>query len=101
MSKVEDESHFLLECPIYDSIRTWSPIQFENHTRVETIFHLEEPQTLAEFLRKASEKRDELTAELPDFYKVIEKSKSGMKLLLCRGKNTPGRLKIKNLKRMD
>ena len=97
MSKVEDESHFILECPTYDSIRTESPINFENHSSVETLFHLEEPQILAEFLRKACDKRDQLTEEEPDIYKVIEKSKSGMQITLHRGKDTPGRLKVKNL----
>ena len=97
MSKVEDESHFILECPIYDSIRAESPISFEDHTHAETLFHLEEPDVLAEFLRKAYAKRDQLTVEQTDTYKITEKSKDGMKLFLCKRKNTPGRLIVKNI----
>ena len=97
MSKVEDETHFLLECPTYDSIRIESAIQFENHTSPESIFHMEEPKILAEFLRKACDRRDQLTAEPPETYHVVEKSKEGLKLVLCKGKDPPGQMRVKNI----
>ena len=96
-NKVEDEHHFILECQAYEEIRKDSPIQFENYSSAEAIFHLEDPPILAEFLRKAYTKRDELTAEEPEIYRVAEKSENGMKLVLCKGKDTPGRLRIKNI----
>ena len=97
VNKVEDEHHFILECQAYEEIRKDSPIQFENYSSAEAIFHLEDPPILAEFLRKAYTKRDELTAEEPEIYRVAEKSENGMKLVLCKGKDTPGRLRVKNI----
>ena len=97
MNKVEDESHFILECPTYDSIRRESAIQFENYSSPESIFHLEEPTILAEFLRKACGKRDQLTTEPPETYQVIKRSKDGMKLFLFKGKEPPGQLRVKNI----
>ena len=81
----------------FDQIRRDSPILFENYNNTESIFHLEEPPVIAEFLRAAYKKRDQLVTVPPDIYRVKHKSKNGMKLLLCKGKNTPGRLKIQNI----
>ena len=97
LSKVEDECHFILECPTYDSIRRDSPIKFENYASPEPIFHLEEPIILADFLRKAYDKRDQLTTEPPETYQVIERSKDGLKLSLFKGKGPPGQLRVKNI----
>ena len=97
MNKVENETHFILECPTYDPIRRESPIQFENYTSPEAIFHLEEPTALAEFLRKAYDRRDQLMAEPSETYRVTEKSKDGMRLFLCKGKDPPGQLRAKNI----
>ena len=97
MNKVEDETHFLLECPTYDSIRRESAIQFENHTSPESIFHMEEPTILAEFLRKACDRRNQLTTEPPETYRVVEKSKDGLRLILCKGKDPPGQMRVKNI----
>ena len=52
---------------------------------------------IAEFLRAAYRKRDQLVTVPLDIYKVKHKSKNGMKLLLCKGKNTPGRLMVQNI----
>ena len=97
MNVVEDENHFIRECPTYDQIRRDSPIHFENYSNLESIFHIEEPSVLAEFLREAYHKRDQLVMEPPEIFRIKNKSKDGMKLLLCKGKTTPGRLKIKNI----
>ena len=97
MNKIEDENHFIRECPTFDQIRRDSPIPFENYNNTESIFHIEEPPVIAEFLRAAYRKRDQLVTVPPDIYRVKHKSKDGMKLLLCKGKNTPGRLKIQKI----
>ena len=97
MNKVEDETHFILECPRYNQIRRESPIPFEKYNNPQSILHMEEPSIVADFLRKAYSKRELLTMEPVDFYRIKEKSKNGMKLLLCKGKNTPGRLKVCNV----
>ena len=96
-NKVEDEHHFILECQAYNEIRKDTPIQFENYNSPEAIFHLEDPTILAEFLWKAYNKRDQLTVEEPETYRIAEKSENGMKLVLCKGKDTPGRLRVKNI----
>ena len=97
MNRVEDEKHFLLECPTYDTIRRDSPIVFENYDEPEAIFNLEKPPIIADFLRKSCDTRDQLLADQPEYYRVTEKSKNGMKLTLCKGKTTPGRLRVKNI----
>ena len=97
MNKVEDEHHFILECPVYETIRRDSPIQLENYNSLEALFHLEDPPTLAEYLRKAYNLRDQLSAEEPETYRIVERSKDGMNLFLCKGKDTPGRLRVKNI----
>ena len=97
MNKVEDETHFIMECPRYNQIRRESPIPFEKYNNPQSILHMEEPPIVADFLRKAYSKRELLTMEPVDFYRIKEKSKNGMKLLLCKGKNTPGRLKVRNV----
>ena len=89
MNKVEDETHFILECPRYNQIRRESPIPFEKYNNPQSILHMEEPSIVADFLRKAYSKRDLLTTEPVDFYRIKEKSKNGMKLLLCKGKKHP------------
>ena len=97
MNKVEDEDHFIMECQSYDQLRRESPIKFENHTSSETIFHVEEPSTVADYLRKAYTLRDQLTTEPHVTYRVQEKANNGLKLFLCKGRNTPGRLKVRNV----
>ena len=95
LNKIEDEDHFILECPTYNQIRQQSPIQFDNHNNTESLFHLEEPLDVAEFLRKAYTHRDQLMT--PETYRVKERSDDGLKLLLCKGKDTPGQFKAKNI----
>ena len=97
MEKIEDEHHFILECPAYHQLRRDSPIQFENYSSPEAIFHLEDPPVLAEFLRQAYNQRDQLTAVEPEICKVVDKSEDGLKLYLCKWKDTPGQLKVKNI----
>ena len=97
MNKVEDEHHFILECPVYENIRRDSPIQLEKYDSLEALFHLEDPPILAEYLRKAYNLRDQLSAEEPETYRIVERSKDGMNLFLCKGKDTPGRLRVKNI----
>ena len=63
MNKVEDEHHFILECPAYDQLRRDSPIKFEDYSNPEAIFHLGESPVLAEFLRQAYNQTDQLTTK--------------------------------------
>ena len=95
IEEIEDEDHFIRKCPTYEQIRQEAAINFSNYNNTEAIFHLEEPLKIAEFLRKAYTLRDQLTA--PDVYRIKEKSKDGLKLLLCKGKDTPGRLRTQNI----
>ena len=95
IEEIEDEDHFIRKCPTYEQIRQEAAINFPNYNSTEAIFHLEEPLKIAEFLRKAYTLRDQLTA--PDVYRIKEKSKDGLKLLLCKGKDTPGRLRTQNI----
>ena len=74
-----------------------STIQFDNHTSPESIFHMEEPTSLAEYLHKAFDRRNQLTTEPPDTYQVVKKSKDGLKLTLCKGKDPPGQMRVKNI----
>ena len=95
LDEVEDEDHFIMKCPAYTEIRQQSPITFQNYTNTEAIFHLEEPLEIAKFLRNAYTLRDQLTVH--DTYRIKAKSNDGLKLLLCKGKDTPGRLRTQNI----
>ena len=95
LGKIEDEDHFIMECPKFSQIRQKSPIKFENYASVESLFHLEEPLTVAGYLREAYTFRDEIMT--PEPYRVKDISNDGLKLLLCKGNNTPGKYKIKNI----
>ena len=70
MNKVEDETNFILECPRYNQIRRESPIPFEKYNNPQSILHMEEPPIVADFLRKAYSKRELLTLEPVDFYRI-------------------------------
>ena len=93
LGKIEDEDHFILECPMYEQIRHDSPINFEEYANTEALFHLE-PLNTAEFLRTAYTYRDE--ARTPDPYHIKESSDGGLKILLRRG-NPPCQFRIKNI----
>ena len=41
LGKIEDEDHFIMECPKYDQIRHESPINFGEYTNTEALFRLE------------------------------------------------------------
>ena len=94
-NNIEDEDHFIMKCSAYDQIRQESGIIFQNYPNAEALFHLEEPLKVAEFLRRAYTLRDQLTT--PESYRIKEKSHDGLKLLLCKGKDTPGRLRTQNI----
>ena len=96
-NKVEDEDHFIMECPAYDQIRRESAIDFENYTTTEAIFHVEDPVLVAEFLRQAYSMRDKITSDASDTYQIVEKSSCGMKLRLCKGKSIPGQMTVQKL----
>ena len=93
LGTIEDEDHFILECPMYEQIRHDSPINFEEYANTEALFHLE-PLNTAEFLRTAYTYRDE--ARTPDPYHIKESSDGGLKILLRRG-NPPCQFRIKNI----
>ena len=95
LDEIEHEDHFIMECPTYNEIRQESPIEFQNYANTEALFHMEEPLKIAEFLRKAYTLRDQLTT--PATYRIKAKSNDGLKLLLCKGKDTPGQLRTKNI----
>ena len=97
MNKVEDEEHFILECPTYDQLRRETIENFDNYTSIEGLFHMTEPCHIANFLRKAYSLREQLTEEPPDIYRVKERTNNDLTLLLCKGKHTPGRLSAKNI----
>ena len=94
-NEIESEDHFIVNCEAYANIRNESPIPFNNYSNAEALFDIEDPLILAEFLRNAYSHRDKLTT--PQAYRVKPTSSDGLKLLLCKGPNTPGRLKIKNI----
>ena len=85
LNKVEDEEHFITECPAYSKLRT------EHLTNVD--IHIDqlltqEPLALATFLRKAYTLREELLKGQPgEQYHVAHKNK--LQLTLRKGiKNT-------------
>ena len=86
LNKVEDEGHFILDCPAYSQIR--SEI-FHNMAIDLRQLLAQEPLTLATYLRKAYKLRDELLEEQPrEIYHVAHKRK--LKLTIRKGPKTPG-----------
>ena len=85
LNKVEDEEHFITECPAYSKLRT------EHLTNVD--IHIDqlltqEPLALATFLRKAYTLREELLKEQPgEQYHVAHKNK--LQLTLRKGIKIP------------
>lgn len=81
LKKVEDEEHFILECPAYSKIRTEIFLNKEVDIGQSLA---QEPLTLATFLRRAYKLRDELLEEQPsETYHVAHKSK--LKLTIRKG----------------
>ena len=88
MNKVEDEEHFIHQCPRYNQSRQDIIPYLQNYTNVEAVFYLVDPATLADFLREASSLREELMEEPPDIYRIKKKSNDGLKLLFCKDTRT-------------
>ena len=86
-----------MECPAYEQIRRESAIDFDNYSTTEAIFHVEDPGLVAEFLHQAYSMRDKIIRDASDTYQIVEKSNSGLKLRLCRGKSIPGQLTVQKL----
>jgi hypothetical protein len=85
LNKVEDEEHFILECPAYSKIRN-DAFQGKDVELRHTLAH--QPEALASFLRKAYTLRDEIMEEQPtDVYHVAHKKidKSNLLLRLQKG----------------
>ena len=83
LKKVEDEEHFICECPAYSEIRKEC---LGENILTEEILSME-PLALATFLRKSYNLREELLEEHPsEFYHVAQKSK--LKLTLRKGPKT-------------
>ena len=86
MNKVEDEEHFMLECPTYNQLRKDTIDDFDNYASIEGLFHMAEPCQIANFLRKAYDLREQLTEESPDMYRV--KRTNNVTTLLQRDTHT-------------
>ena len=82
LNKVEDENHFIVECPAYDKIRSE---HFERpYTNAEEMFSQVDPSSLATFLRKAYNLRENLTEGQPaEKYHISHKR--GLKMTIRKG----------------
>ena len=69
LNKVEDEEHFVSECPAYSSIR--QEFFGHEHPKAKEMLLQMQPTTIAAFLRRSYSKRDELLADrAPEFHSV-------------------------------
>ena len=82
LNKVEDENHFVVECPAYDKIR--SEHFDKSFSKAEEMFTQVDPSTLASFLRQAYTLRENMTVEIPS-EKYHISCKKGLKMTICRG----------------
>ena len=84
LNKVEDEEHFILECPAYSKIRT----KHFNNGQIDIRQAIDqEPLALATFLRDSYKLRDELLEEQPtETYHVAHRRK--LKLTIRKGPKT-------------
>ena len=82
-NKIEDEEHFIAECPAFTAIRTehFGP---QTLIRSEDLLTQVDPSVLASFLRKAYSLRDTLTEETPT-EKFHISQKKGLKMTICKG----------------
>lgn len=86
LGKVEDEIHFMAECPAYENIRK-EYFETDKFTNIEDMISQKEPSTLASFLRKAYTTRDQILEAKPtEKYHVA--SKKGLKLTIRKGPKT-------------
>ena len=82
LRKVEDEVHFMAECPAYEKIRH-EHFGSKTFNNIEDMISQRDPATLASFLRKSYTTRDQLLEEPTETYHVA--SKNGLKLVIRKG----------------
>ena len=80
---VEDERHFMLECPAYQDIRNKHLTVPHKDTQLEHIFLTDSPTDITLFLKTAFHLRDQLVN-----FHISKLSLCGMKMVICRGKGT-------------
>ena len=86
LNKVEDEEHFITECPAYGEIRH-QHLGSTNYTNLENLLSEIEPAVVAIFLRKAYTLREQLLEEQPaESYHVAQEQ--GLKLTIRKGPKT-------------
>ena len=86
LNKVEDEEHFISECPAYGKIRN-QYLGSTNYPDIKNLLSDREPLTVATFLRKAYTLREQILEGEPDErYHVAQKK--GLKMVIRKGHKT-------------
>ena len=85
LGKMEDEQHFLLECPGYTEIRhlTMKPAPPNGFISMKHIFSYLSPHSIARYLKSAFKCREQILN-----YRVSKISICDMRMTLCKGTNT-------------
>ena len=88
LDKVEDEEHFITECPAYDTIRE-QYLGCNNLTDIKNLLSGSDALRVATFLRKAYALREQILDEQPvERYHIAKKK--GLKILIRKGPKTRG-----------
>ena len=79
LNKVEDEDHFITECPAYADIR--SEYYGPESPSAKEMFLVIEPATMASFLRKIYSKRDEILEQQKTVYHAVKISATKLSII--------------------
>ena len=90
MDNVEDENHFLIECPAYQTIRPETGQENPSGAWITSKTFFDFPTRLNKFLRKAYDKRNSI--HNPPQYIIKDKSPTGLRMTI----GIKGRDKMKN-----
>ena len=82
---VEDESHFLIVCPVYSDIRNLC-FEQQHINRAEDIFNCVSTLNIVKFLKLASDLRDSIHAQQNETYSITTTSLSMMQITIRRHK---------------
>ena len=82
LGKVEDEVHFIAECPTYGEIRK-QYLGSTTYTNIELLFSEKDPASVAAFLRKAYSLREKILEEKSEKYHIAHKK--GLKMSIRKG----------------
>ena len=85
LGKVEDEVHFIAECPTYGEIRN-QYLGSTTYTNKENLFSERDPASVAAFLRKAYSLRENILDKNSEKYHIAKKE--GLKMTIHRGPKT-------------